>query len=1011
MPLSSLLPQSAAGRRLLPLLAGYAVAVAFAGTLAGAAVRQGRITSADAVLATAGAALAAGLAALGWALQYVERQHRRLKVSEASLQSQISARARELETATSSLRIATKVNALLALCAQHMPSAAIITDAAGTILWANTAWEKLSGWTLARSARRPLEIVLAQVWEGFRAEEARSLLQAGAPAQIDMQVADRDGGARWLSIAFQPVRNEAQDVVNTIVLVDDVTARRQADLRIQAANERLQFALLSSGYGIWEISLAEGRVEWDERMYELYGTERSAFGGNLAAWDELIHPDDLEHVRAHRQQVIDGALKTFALDFRILRPDGAVRYIEAHGFMHREADQRRARFIGLNRDITAEREMRETLRLAEERLELALLATSESVWDWNFAAGKIYRDRRWTDLTGEDPTTRLEDDHDWTSRIHPEDLPRVQAALSAHRAGRTPVYWSEHRLRTKGGKWIWTLDRGRVVSRDKDGRALRMVGTQGDITDRKQLEARLHHSEEISIQVSRLAQIGAWEYDISTSVLRWEPELFRITGVELGYEPTLDSMCRFVPGGEGEIFREAVELAIREGRSFDLECPFVTAQGRRRWARLFGRAEFSEGRPVRVFGAVQDVTVRHEAEEAQRKLEGQLFQVQKMETLGTLAGGIAHDFNNLLTGIIGYQDLAIDGLPEDNPARPCLAEARSACVRACELVDQILVFSRQTAGSERSASDLGTIIEEARRFLRATVPATVRIEVSVQPGLPWVHADPSQLSQVLLNLGSNAAYAMRSGNGVLSIAVATAELNATQAARHGNLPAGRYVSLTISDTGHGMDAETQKRIFDPFFTTKNVGEGTGLGLSIVHGIVRSHGGAIEVESSPGRGTTFRIYLPAAVDEAAPAETPAEPPPRGDGEMICVVDDEQLVAQATRLTLERFGYRTVVFRSGDECLEALRRGPEGCALLLSDQTMPGLTGMELAAKVREFAPRLPVIIMSGYFSKVSAPALEQLGRISLLAKPFVAAELARAVREALVAASQESALTA
>jgi PAS domain S-box-containing protein len=964
-----------------------------------------------AIWTTAAIALVLGLAALGWALQYVERQHSRLKASEASLQSQISARARELETATSSLRIATKVNALLALCAQHMPSAAIITDATGTILWANTAWEKLSGWTLARSARRPLEIVLAQVWEGFKAEQARQLLQAGDAAQIEMQVSDRDGGARWLTVAFQPVRSEGQEVVNTIVLVDDVTARRQADLRIQAANERLQFALLSSGYGIWEIQLAEGRVDWDDRMYELYGIERAEFESTLSAWDSLIHPDDLEHVRAHRQQVLDGTLKTFALDFRIQRLDGAVRYIEAHGFLHRDSDDRPARFIGLNRDITAEREMRETLRVAEERLELALLATSESVWDWNFASGKIYRDRRWTDLTGEDPTSRLEDDGAWTDRIHPEDLPRVQAALSAHRSGRTPVYWSEHRLRTRGGKWIWTLDRGRVVSRDKDGRPLRMVGTQGDITDRKQLEARLHHSEEISIQVSRLAQIGAWEYDIATSNLRWEPELFRITGVELGYEPTMDSMAKFVPGGDGEIFREAIDLAIREGRSFDLECPFVSAQGRRRWVRLFGRAEFSEGRPVRVFGAVQEITARHEAEEAQRKLEGQLFQVQKMETLGTLAGGIAHDFNNLLTGIIGYQDLAMDGLAEGDAARPCLTEARSACVRACELVDQILVFSRQTAGSERTTADLGTIIEEARRFLRATVPATVKIEVNVQPNLPWVSADSSQLSQVLLNLGSNAAYAMRTGSGVLAINVSTVEMNAAQAALHGNLGAGKYVCLTVSDTGHGMDAETQKRIFDPFFTTKNVGEGTGLGLSIVHGIVRSHGGAIEVESAAGRGTKFRIYLPVAADETAPLEAPSEPPPRGEGEMICVVDDEQLVAQATRLTLERFGYRTVVFSSGDECLEALRRGPEGCSLLLSDQTMPGLTGLELAAKVRSFAPKLPVIIMSGYFSKVSAPALEQIGRISLLAKPFVAAELARAVREALVSANQQSSVTA
>jgi CheY-like chemotaxis protein len=241
---------------------------------------------------------------------------------------------------------------------------------------------------------------------------------------------------------------------------------------------------------------------------------------------------------------------------------------------------------------------------------------------------------------------------------------------------------------------------------------------------------------------------------------------------------------------------------------------------------------------------------------------------------------------------------------------------------------------------------------------------------------------------------------MRQGNGVLGIVLAPVELNLTQAASHGNLPPGEYLRLSVHDTGHGMDAETQKRIFDPFFTTKATGEGTGLGLAIVHGIVRAHGGAIEVESRPGVGTSFHLYLPVVAHEGDQAEAPAVPLPRGDGEVICVVDDEQLVAQATRLTLERFGYRPVVFNGADECLKALRQAPDGCALLLSDQTMPGLTGMELSVEVRKFAPRLPIIIMSGYFSKVSPGALEQIGLISLLAKPFTAADLTQSVQRSL-----------
>ncbi|MGH7997050.1 MAG: hybrid sensor histidine kinase/response regulator [Opitutaceae bacterium] len=780
-------------------------------------------------------------------------------------------------------------------------------------------------------------------------------------------------------------------------LQTDIDARTR---ELEAANERLRFALHSSGYGIWETHLPDDRVEWDERMYELYGVARGGFGDTLEDWIALIHPEDREAVRHHRAQVLAGAAKNFGIEFRIVRPDGSIRHVEAHGFLLRDGAGRAQRFVGLNRDVTADRQMRETLRVAEDRLELALLATNESVWDWNLATGQIYRDRRWSEMLGAGDSEPLVESADWASRVHPEDLNATQAALEEHFQGRTPVYVSEHRVRTRGAGWIWTLDRGKVVSRDKEGRPLRMVGTQGDITARKQLEERLRHSEEISIQVSRLAEIGAWELEVGGQALRWEPELFRIAEVELGYQPTIAKMASFFPDEHADAFAAALDRAAREGRSIDLEFPFVTGLGRRRWVRVIGRTESAEGRPTRVIGAVQDITLRRETEEAQRKLEAQLFQVQKMETLGTLAGGIAHDFNNLLTGIIGYQDLALDQMGGNDGARSCLAEARTASLRACELVEQILVFSRETGGSEKIPVDLAAVVEEARRFLRATVPATVEIRAEIAPDCGRVLGDSTQLNQVLLNLGSNAAYAMRSGSGTLGIELAPVGMNAIQAAAHGNLPAGRYLRVSVSDTGHGMDEDTRKRIFDPFFTTKAVGEGTGLGLAIVHGIVRSHGGAIEVESAPGRGTTFRLYLPAAVADAERPEPSAEPPSRGMGEVICIVDDEQLVAQATRLTLERFGYNCVVFNSSDPCLKALQREPEGCSLLLSDQTMPGMNGMDLSARVREFAPSLPIIIMSGYFSKVSAGSLEQIGHISLMAKPFTADELARAVHQAL-----------
>jgi signal transduction histidine kinase/CheY-like chemotaxis protein len=446
--------------------------------------------------------------------------------------------------------------------------------------------------------------------------------------------------------------------------------------------------------------------------------------------------------------------------------------------------------------------------------------------------------------------------------------------------------------------------------------------------------------------------------------------------------------------------QSALRDATPNAPSFDIEVPLLTARGRRVWVRMLGHGEFRAGKAVSVRGAIQDITARHESEEARRELETQLFQAQKMETLGTLAGGIAHDFNNLLTGIIGYHELAADSVPEDHPARVCLNEARNASLRARELVEQILTFGRHSASTEHGPLDLPLVVEEARRFLRATLPANITIEVHGSAHCPSVLGDATQLHQVILNLGSNASHAMRHHGGVLRITLEAAEVTPDLALTLGGPPASSYVRLSVSDTGHGMDESTRRRIFDPFFTTKKTREGTGLGLAVVHGIVRSHRGAIDVESSPGSGSTFHIYIPSATDDSAEAELNPEAAPRGGGEFVCVVDDEEVVGSCTKLVLESKGYRTLIFGSAEQCLAEMENHPAGCAVLVTDQTMPGMQGTELAAAMRRINPGLPVVIMSGYFSKISPQALDELGQIELLAKPFTTDELAHAVYRAL-----------
>jgi signal transduction histidine kinase/CheY-like chemotaxis protein len=527
-----------------------------------------------------------------------------------------------------------------------------------------------------------------------------------------------------------------------------------------------------------------------------------------------------------------------------------------------------------------------------------------------------------------------------------------------------------------------------------------MVGMHTDITARKNLEQRLHQFEQLATQVSELAQIGGWELDLDTMNLRWSEQVRRIHEVDANFRPSVHAAIEFFAPEVRDIMSAAFKNAMTHGRDYDLELPLITASGRRIWVRALTRAEFQDNKPVRLIGAIQDISIRRDSEESRRKLEFQLFQAQKMETLGTLAGGIAHDFNNLLTGIMGYQELVLDALGDNSVARDYLAEARGASLRARDLVEQILTFGRTSPDDQYTPLDLALVIDEARRLLRATIPATISIETHISPECRAVQGDATQIHQVILNLGSNAAHAMQGKAGVLSISLDPVDRENSRSATLATLPSGEYLRLSVSDTGHGMDETTLQRIFDPFFTTKEVREGTGLGLAVVHGIVRAHRGAVEVESQVGVGSTFHIYLPMAATEAETSKAEVLLAPRGSGEMIYIVDDEDTVASFTKYALENKGYRATTVDTAIQCLEALRTNPTACSILVTDQTMPGMTGTELAGQVRAFAPDLPIIVMSGYFLKISPEEIARIGRVELLGKPFTTDELAWMVHRAL-----------
>ncbi len=397
-------------------------------------------------------------------------------------------------------------------------------------------------------------------------------------------------------------------------------------------------------------------------------------------------------------------------------------------------------------------------------------------------------------------------------------------------------------------------------------------------------------------------------------------------------------------------------------------------------------------------GAVYGVLIVGLDVSEQRQLETFLQQSQKMEALGTLAGGIAHDFNNILGAVIGYSELARMNLPQESPIAGHLDQVLTAANRARDLVAQILAFSRRGDQKMRPL-ELGPIVREALRMLRASIPTTVDIRHRVSREARAVRANPTQVHQVLMNLCTNAAHAMRDQGGVLQIEVAPEVLDEDAVADLPDCAPGTYVKLTVRDTGHGIDPATLGRIFDPYFTTKEKGVGTGLGLAVVHGIIKACNGGIQVASEVGVGTVIDVYLP-QIDEPTSGETLRPTPLPMGTERILFVDDEEALVITTRRMLERLGYRVTVSISSRDALERFTRRPDSFDLVITDQTMPQLTGDQLARRMLELRPQTPIILCTGFSETMTEEKALEIGITSYLMKPLVMRTLATTVRAAL-----------
>jgi PAS domain S-box-containing protein len=648
------------------------------------------------------------------------------------------------------------------------------------------------------------------------------------------------------------------------------------------------------------------------------------------------------------------------------------------------------------------------LRDSEERWKFALEGAGDGVWDANLVSRSTAYSRRWKQILGYEEHEVSSDPDEWSQRIHPDDRERVLADNQRCIDGGVDGFTIEFRMRAKDGRWIWVLDRGKVVSRGSDGRALRMIGTHTDISDRKRSEHALRDSEERLQRALEASRLALWDLDLTTGDVFLSDEWSEMLGgPRIPTRTTFEALTALVPEDDRGKIALAMGEALRGVTSgYLVEHRVNRPDGQAFWVRSQGRVveRDANGRVRRAVGTNRDITERQLARATQLHLEARLREAQKLEAIGTLAGGIAHDFNNIMAAILGNVALARQDVAPDHPAQRYLEQINKAGQRARSLVEQILAFSRKQPG-EFGSHSLRPIVEETIAMLRSMISKDTTLRQNLTEQALRVNCNPTQLQQVLLNLGNNAWQALPAGKGLIEIGLDETVFATGEVRMPSGLEPGAYAHLWVRDEGSGMDEETRLHIFEPFFTTKLVGKGTGLGLAVVHGIVESHGGAVDVSTALGKGSTFHVYLPVVDDESAAMPLAAQDPAgtsEGHGQRVLYLDDDEVMTVMVHSLLQRLGYRATCMLDAREALALVERDPDGFDLVVTDFNMPGLSGLDVARRLAEVRPGLPVVISSGYISDALRTESVELGVRAVMRKEHTFEELGAVVRSSLSA---------
>jgi len=740
--------------------------------------------------------------------------------------------------------------------------------------------------------------------------------------------------------------------------------------------------------GSWFLDVTKNKLFWSDETYRMFGVLK----GTPLTYEkflDIVHPDDREYVDRKWTAALNK--EPYDIEHRII-VDGKLKWVRERAEVEFNEEGEAVKGIGTVQDITERKRVEEALRENEERYRILYdniptmnftLDTSGNVVSLNqFAIRELgYQPE---ELVGK-PVLDI---------FYDEDKPALLKQFGEVLQNPGRAYGWELRKVHKEGHIVWVREIA-CTTKDQTGGIIILVACQ-DISERKKAEEVLQESEKrykhlvesvtnyiytVKIENGRAAATSHGPGCVMTGYASEE------------YEADPSLWYRMVYEEDKKAVMEQAKRVLSDEAVSPLEHRIIHRDGLVRWVRNTPVPHHDEqGRLIAYDGLIQDITEI-------KRIGEQLRHAQKMESIGQLAGGIAHDFNNLLTSILGYSDLALIDLPEDHPLRETLGIIKSSAEKAAELTRQILAFSRKQV-LDMKVVNLNTVVEQMGKMLQRVITENIVLDLKTSP-IMNVMADAGQVEQILMNLVINARDAMPDG-GCLTIETADVRLDRNYAQRHESVQPGPYVMLAVTDTGVGMSQEVQEKIFDPFFTTKEKGRGTGLGLSMVYGIVKQHTGYIWVYSEAGKGTTFKIYLPAVQQAVEVKEQGRDEPgemPRGS-ETIMVVDDEPSILSLILDVLQPLGYQLIGASSGEEALKAGNTFKGSVGLLLTDVILPGMHGKELADALRARRPKMKVIFMSGYADNAIVHQGILDPGIAFLQKPMTPGMLARKVRDVL-----------